>query len=339
MWLILTDFKKYFSFLFLASFCSCQTSPIEVNKIEGFALGTTYSIILKEVPDVNKFELSLDSIFRVLNKSLSTYVPNSDISKINRGDSLQEVDIHFINVYNAATEVWRKSDGYFDPTVGALVNAYGFGPGKALKKISKQQRDSILMFTGWDKTILTDKKTIHKDHPSLYFDFNALAKGYAVDVIANFIKFKGGLDFLIEVGGEIMANGKSPKTNELWKVAIDDPQQGEKRRFAKVISLDDQALATSGNYRKHKINKKTGQLLSHSINPKTGNAFPSMVLSASVLAPNCMIADAYATSLMVMPFNLGKAMIENDPNLEAFWIIKNEKGIVQEFSSNGFSKE
>jgi len=339
MWLILMDFRKYSSFLLSALFCNCQLGTTEVNKIEGFALGTTYSIILKEVSDLNKFELSLDSIFRVLNKSLSTYIPNSDISKINIGDTLQEVDIHFINVYNTATEVWKKSDGYFDPTVGALVNAYGFGPEKALKQISKKQRDSILMFTGWDKTLLTDEKTIKKGHPSLYFDFNALAKGYAVDVIADFIKFKGYLDFLIEVGGEIRSNGKSPKTNELWKVAIDDPQQGGKRKFSKIISLNNQALATSGNYRKYKTDKKTGQLLSHSINPKTGNAFPSMILSASVLAPNCMTADAYATSLMVMPFDLGKAMIKNDPNLEAFWIIKDGQGIVQEFSSDGFSKE
>jgi len=185
---------------------------------------------------------------------------------------------------------------------------------------------------------LTSKKTIQKEHPQLFFDFNALAKGYAVDLIAELLRLKGIDSFLVEVGGEIVAQGLSPKSNAAWKVAIDDPKQGEERRFIKVISLTNQALATSGNYRKYKVDTLTGKRLVHSINPKTGNSFASDVLSASVLAPNCMTADAFATALMVMPFEQGKALIERETDLEAYWIIQDSLEGIKEVFSKGFGK-
>jgi thiamine biosynthesis lipoprotein len=144
---------------------------------------------------------------------------------------------------------------------------------------------------------------------------------------------------LVEIGGEIVAEGLSPKTGGLWKVAIDDPQQKEDRKFIKVISLKDEALATSGNYRKYKIDQVSGRRLVHSVNPKTGDAFPTNVLSASVIAPNCMLADAYATALMVMPFEKSKTLIERETLLEAYWIIETETGAIEEVVSSGFTKE
>jgi thiamine biosynthesis lipoprotein len=249
------------------------------------------------------------------------------------------VDKHFVKVYQKASEVWNATGGYFDPTVGALVNAYGFGPGKPLKKITKKQRDSLLDFTGWDKSSLTPRGTLKKIHPKVTFDFNALAKGYVVDVIADFLRSKGVSSFLVEIGGEIVAQGKSPKSNALWKVAIDDPQQGDERELIQVLSLNNEALATSGNYRKYSVNEETGERWVHSINPKTGEATPSFVLSTSVLAPDCMTADAYATALMIMPLEQSKALIEKNPQLEAYWIIADSLGGVEEIFSKGFLKE
>ena len=137
----------------------------------------------------------------------------------------------------------------------------------------------------------------------------------------------------------IVAQGFSPKTKKVWRIAIDDPNQSDERKFIKLISLNNTALATSGNYRKYKINKETGKRSVHSINPKTGNSFPTEVLSASVLAETCMIADAYATALMVMPFTDSMALIEGESNLEAYWIIENEDGGVEEIVSSGFPSE
>ena len=341
MWLILMDSKQLFSIIFLGLFFSCQQDDHFVTKrIEGYALGTTYSISFNaENLEETFVEHKVDSLFTVLNQSLSTYIPTSDISKINRGDSLLVVDDHFVTVYKQATEIWNTTEGFFDPTVGALVNAYGFGPGKKLNTLSTQQLDSILQFTGWDKTKLNTNNTILKTHPKLYFDFNALAKGYAVDVLANYLRHLKVTSFLVEIGGEIVAQGKSLKSNSFWKVAIDDPQQGEDRTFIQIITLENEALATSGNYRKFSINETTGEQWVHSINPKTGKAVPSNVLSVSVLAENCMKADAYATALMVMPLQQAKLLIEKQPSLEAYWILSDSLGRVKEVFSSGFLKE
>ena len=341
MWLILMDSKQLFSIVFLVLFFSCQQDDHFVTKrIEGYALGTTYSISFNaENLEETFVEHKVDSLFTVLNQSLSTYIPTSDISKINRGDSLLVVDDHFVTVYKQATEIWNTTEGFFDPTVGALVNAYGFGPGKKLNTLSTQQLDSILKFTGWDKTKLSINNTILKTHPKLYFDFNAIAKGYAVDVLANYLRHLKVTSFLVEIGGEIVAQGKNLKSNSFWKVAIDDPQQGEDRTFIQIITLENEALATSGNYRKFSINETTGEQWVHSINPKTGKAVPSNVLSVSVLAENCMKADAYATALMVMPLQQAKLLIEKQPSLEAYWILSDSLDRVKEVFSSGFLKE
>ena len=334
--------KKLFSCFVLLLFLICCDSDHtkENKKINGFALGTSYSISYADLSlNENILEKEVDSILKIINSSMSTYLPDSDISRINNGDSLVIVDKHFQKVYNTAKLVWKKTDGYFDPTVGALVNAYGFGPEPNTNAVSDEMRDEILTYTGWDKTYLTTKKTIQKTNPKLSFDFNALAKGYAVDLISDHLRSKNISSFLVEIGGEIVAQGFSPKTKKVWRIAIDDPNQSEERKFIKLISLNNAALATSGNYRKYKINKETGKRSVHSINPKTGNSFPTEVLSASVLAETCMIADAYATALMVMPFTDSMALIEGESSLEAYWIIENEDGGVEEIVSSGFPSE
>jgi len=338
---IFKDFKKYSSlFIGFIIFFSCDSEDQSLQRTQGYALGTTYSIsYVSNTLTPEQLTHSVDSLFKVLNQSLSTYIPDSDISKINKGDSLVVVDDHFVKVYRKATEVWKRTRGFFDPTVGALVNAYGFGPGKRLKTVSQNQRDSILVFTGWSKTKLTEKFTISKKYPNIYFDFNALAKGYAVDVLAQYLIQSQVDSFLVEIGGEIVAQGKSPRSGQNWKIAIDDPKQGEERSFIQTVSLNNQALATSGNYRKFEINEETGLRSAHSINPITGEAIPSKVLSASVIAPDCMTADAYATALMVMPIEDSQKLIDSISELEAYWIVSDSNKGVMELFSSGFPKE
>ena len=324
---ILTDFKLSSSICcIILLILSCKETLSKQKELNGLALGTTYSIKYNfEIPE-RKVQKGIDSILHLLNKSLSTYLPDSDISKINRGDTFVIVDNHFKKVFKKATALWKATSGYFDPTVGALVNAYGFGPGQSLSIVNQYQLDSLLLLTGWEKIRLLPNGTIEKQHPDIYIDFNALAKGYVVDIIGHFLSGLGHSNFMVEIGGEVLAYGNSPKTNQPWKIAIDDPLQGSQRKFIQTLNLKNQALASSGNYRKFRIDPDTGERYVHSINPINGLCSASKILSTSVKAPDCMTADAWATALMVMPFEMGKQLIENDPELEALWIVdENEK--------------
>ena len=321
---ILTGYRLWNSLVFCWVIFSCNYTPTKAKQFQGFALGTTYNIQYVANSSVDKVQSGIDSILNVINKSLSTYLPQSDISMINRGDTTVVVDYHFRAVFEKATEVWNATGGYFDPTVGALVNAYGFGPGKAINDLNPQQKDSLLKLTGWQKIKLNQDQTIKKQSPNIYIDFNALAKGYAVDIIGDFLLKSGSLNFMVEIGGEIVAIGNSPKTTKPWKIAIDDPLQLEQRKFLQTISLKNEALASSGNYRKYRLDPVSGIRFVHSVNPLNGSAIKTNILSTSVKAPDCMTADAWATALMVMPLEKGKALIEKDPQLEALWTVVDE---------------
>ena len=324
------DKRIFIAFIFL--WLGCESKP-ELVIHQGYALGTSYGVQYQQIDaDYDTVQAGIDSIFYVVNKSLSTYLPDSDISQINRGDSTLVVDQHFKAVYNKANILWYKTQGLFDPTVGAWVNAYGFGPEKPLNEISSAQRDSLMQVTGWARIQLIDGRIV-KDKPAIYIDFNAIAKGYTVDLVAHYLSNLGSENHLVEIGGEVVAKGLSPTSGALWKVGIDNPQQQEERSLQAVLSLNNQALATSGNYRKYRVDEKTGQKYVHSINPLNGKPVRSKVLSASVKAPDCMTADAYATSLMVMSFEQGKALIEADPSLSAYWILAKGAGTEEVTSS------
>ena len=324
---ILTGFRLWNSLALCWAVFSCNQIPTKANYLQGFELGTSYNIhYISNIPE-DKVQKGIDSIFYVINKSLSTYLPQSDISKINRGDTTAVVDHHFRAVFEKATEVWKATDGYFDPTVGALVNAYGFGPAKAINELNLQQKDSLLALTGWQKVKLKNDHTVVKESPLIYLDFNALAKGYVVDVIGDYLHQMGNKSYMVEIGGEIVTKGNSPKTGQAWKIAIDDPRQGEQRNFLQTLTLQNQALASSGNYRKYRIDSITGERFVHSINPLNGSALKTNILSTSVKAPDCMTADAWATALMVMPLEKGKTLIENAPQLEALWSVAGEEDL------------
>ena len=329
----MTDFKKFYSLLFLCLWIGCSET-FELQQHEGYALGTSYHFKYAGSPEeFESIQKGIDSLFFEINRSLSTYLKTSDISKINEGDTTIVVDNHFKKVFDKSEAVWRSTDGYFDPTLGQLVNAYGFGQEKPLNRIDSLSLQKILTSVCWEKIKLTASGKIVK-HPSTYLDFNAIAKGYAVDCIANYLLLKGKQSILVEIGGELMAIGRNPKSGTSWKVAIDDPFQINQRRWITTVELSDQGLATSGNYRKYRTDSLTGEKYVHSINPLTGRTVNTNVLSASVLAPDCMTADAWATALMVLPLEKGQALIENDPKLEALWIVAKSDSLIQIPSSH-----
>ena len=316
-------------------FFSCDRTSDKKKTISGYSFGTSF-LIQFEGKNNNEIILKnkIDSIFKIINNSFSTYISDSDISKINLGDSLIVVDDHFKKVFLRSYDIWKLSKGYFDPTVGSMVNAYGFGPGNKIKNISKKQLDSLIELTGFSKVSLTSKGTIKKKLSNIYLDFNAIGKGYIVDVISELLISYDTKNFLIEIGGEIIAKGKNPNTGNFWKVAIDNPNQKKNRQFIKTVLLKNKALATSGNYRKYRFDSLTGNKYVHTINPKNGKSFQSKILSVSVIASDCMTADAWATALMIMPVELSKSVIESIEDVDAYWILSNKTSFDEIFSSN-----
>jgi len=299
---IMKVFNTYSLFVFLA-FVGC-TSNTEPQRLSGYALGTTYNITYFDTRANPNLVPAIDSVFYVLNKSMSTYIKNSDISKINRGDDQVVVDHHFKTVFNASKAVFTATQGFFDPTVGSLVNAYGFGPEEGLATLTASDRDRLLALTGFEKVTLLKEGRILKTNPNIYLDFNAIGKGYVVDVLSSMMEKRFGYtNTLVEIGGELQAKGKHILKNSPWTVAIDTPNENiVERDLLRTLTLQNQALATSGNYRKFRIDEK-GNKYVHTINPFDGTAQPSKVLSASVIAADCMTADAYATALMSMPIS------------------------------------
>lgn len=330
--------KKIVTLFFVTVLLACnnkaQNEIPKTNLIHnvGEALGTSYTIQYESTKD---FHEEIKDIYRRVNQSMSTYLPDSDISKINHHNAEIIVDSLFVEVFQASLKVWEDSGGFFDPTVGPLINAYGFGPEKKLNEIDDAKIDSLLTFVGLEKVSLTVDGKIVKQDPRIYLDFNAIAKGYTVDLVGRLLESKRVKNYLVEIGGELLSKGVNPDKNTEWVVAIDNPEQLENRIILKTLKLKDIAMATSGNYRKFYIDSVSGEKFVHSINPKTGKAQKNNILSVSVLAKTCMYADAYATAFMVMDFEASKALLSKE-NLEAYIVYLDSEGEMQEYATEGF---
>lgn len=314
----------------------CTAEPLVKNQNVGNALGTTYSIIYIAKGQLD-YQKEIDSVFQVLNQSLSTYLPTSDISKINFGDSTIVVDQMFKVVFNTSTLVYKASNGYFDPTVGVLANAWGFGPGSQLQ-LDSLKIDSLLNYVGWDKVKLNANGTISKLHPEIRFDFNAVAKGYAIDRLGAMLNSKGIKNYLVEVGGEVLTKGINTISNKQWTVGVDDPQVTAGRQLKQIISLEDKAMASSGNYRKFRIDPDTGEKYVHTIDPITGYTKNSNVLAASVVANTCAEADAFATAFMAMDLEDSKNILKMEDELEGYIIYLDDAGKTIEYMTPGFER-
>ena len=333
MLLILRVFKK--SFLFIACIIISCSNETKIHSYSGQALGTSFKILYASDQPLKNIDVLTDSIFTEINKSLSTYISSSDISKINDDIDSIKIDAHFKKVFNKSKLIWKSTDGFFDPTIGLLVKAYGLGP-KNDSKIPVNL-DSIMNLTGFGKVSLKNNFII-KEKKGIYLDFNAIAKGYCVDIISNMLNNRSINNHLVEIGGEMVASGKNLVTNNYWRVGITDPLNPSSNNYIKKIQLKNSALASSGNYRKYIIDNQTGKKIVHTINPKNGNAFNTNVLGVSVIAEDCITADAYATSFMAMPIEKSIKMISLLNNIEVMIIYNKEKSEVEIFSTDGFDR-
>ncbi len=322
--------------LFLSLSCSSGNSKIIMNHTSGGALGTSYNItyLLPREMDLQK---DIDSVFSAVNHSLSTYQTDSDISRINKGDTTVVIDQMFKDVFVLSKEIHTLTNGYFDPTVGVLVNAWGFGPGQEIIMDSIRV-DSLLDYVGFNKVSLTETNQIKKQHAAIYFDFNAIAKGYAIDRLAVLLDQKGIQDYLVEVGGEVVAKGENRIKEKQWTVGIEDPRDELNRTLKAVVQLKDRAMASSGNYRKFRVDEKTGKRYVHTIDPKTGYTKNSNVLGATVLANTCAKADAYATAFMAMDLDDSIKLLVQQKEIEAYIIYLDTDGSIKEFVTDGFKR-
>ena len=299
--------------------------------MEGNVFGTRFQIVYEDTIQ-REYATEIDSLFRSLNNSLSTYEPMSDLSKINRGDSTIQVTAYFKEVFEKSTRIYKETNGVFDPTIGVLVNAWGFGPNGEIPNLEEEQISKLLHLVGYDKVKLVENK-IHKEHSDIYIDFNAIAKGYGIDVISRFLEAKGVKNYLVEIGGEVRARGVSGK-GVLWKVGIEKPNTDGSRSLQQVVVLDNESMATSGNYRKFKIDPVTGEKYVHTIDTKTGYAVKKDLLSASVIAAmDCADVDGYATAFMAMGFEKTKEFLKTHPELKVFLMYLDENGETTYYSN------
>ena len=322
--------KKFVILIFVFCFVSCKNKEGNLKIIEGNAIGTTFSIRYLDDGDLD-FKPKIDSLIKAINKSTSTYIPTSDISKINRGDTTVVVDAYFEEVFTKSEKIYKETRGDFDPTVGILVNAWGFGPEDAIENLDSVKIKELLNFVGFNKVSLKNRK-VHKLYPEIYVDFNAIGKGYLVDMVGRLFEAHNIENYMVEIGGEIRARGVNEK-NIAWRIAIENPNEDGTRSFATTIQMHNESMATSGNYRKYRTTED-GKKYVHTINTKTGFASESNLLSASVISKSdCADVDGYATAFMAMGLEKTIQFLEIHPELKVFLIYVDENGEMKTHTS------
>lgn len=317
--------KLFFTLLILYLFFSCNRNNNDWQYDKGMAHGTFYSVTYLS-PDNLQEEIEL--VMKRTDQSLSTFQQTSVISRINAGDTSVVLDSLFIEVFDRGRQIWEATSGAFDMTVAPLVNAWGFGYEKGFSH-PQNSIDSIMKNIGFEH-ISHDGVKILKQQPNIKLDASAIAKGYSVDRVGHFLESKNIKNYMVEIGGEVRVRGTNPKDLK-WRIGIDKPTDNldvsEKRQIEEVLNLNYGAIATSGNYRQYYI--KDGKRYAHTINPKTGYPVQHDLLSATVWAPDCMTADAYATAFMVLGYEISNNIVNNTDSLEAYFIISSDTSIYQ----------
>jgi FAD:protein FMN transferase len=308
--------------LFLLS--ACKFSHPVYSNFNGFIQGSTYSIVFenKKNFDPGQLRQSVENILHDFDKSLSLYNDSSVISKINRNEDVL-ADSFFIEAFNKSSKIFAMTDGAFDITVGPLVKAWGFGP-DGHKSFTDSKRDSLMNLIGMQKVSLVNGR-VKKSDPHISLDLNAIAQGFSVDVVCRYFDKLGIKNYLVEIGGEVRAKGK--KAGQLWRIGIDKPVDNNMtpgQTLEAIIKISNKALSTSGNYRKFYI--ENGVKYSHEIDPKTGFPAKNSVLSASVIADDCAMADGMATAFMVMGKDKTIEFLADHPEFEVFLVYSDDKG-------------
>jgi thiamine biosynthesis lipoprotein len=332
-------FKLILVVILATSISACFPSNNSAKKeilLQGRTMGTTYNIkVVATIEEVEQLQLhqKIDTVLKQVNQEMSTYIPDSEISRFNKLQSTEPFEISkgFARVLAESIRLGKLSNGKLDITVGPLVNLWGFGPEQSPDLVpSDEDLVNARSRVGLINLHLNDNK-LSKDIPTLYVDLSTTAKGYGVDVVAELIEANGIANYLVEIGGEMRLKGFK-HTGELWAIAIEKPvldPSGEHRAVHQVVIPKDNAVATSGDYRNYF--EKDGQRFSHIIDPETGKPINHNLVSVTVIAPSSMTADGLSTALMVLGAEQGMAFaIKNE--IAALFISKTENGFNEEFT-------
>ncbi len=279
--------------------------------LTGYAQGTTYQVKYVDKED-RHFRNEVDSLLAEFDKALSTYRPDSELSLFNLSHAVRFRSPYFYQVLKKSGEVYEATGGLFDPTVMPLVEAYGFGPKGRKGAAARFDLDSVMQLVGF-RNISFDSLSVRKSKEGVRLDFNAIAQGYSVDVICDFLHSKGIRNYLVEVGGELRGGGSKPD-GSAWVVGIADPRNPSDLQA--TVKIENRAMATSGNYRNHY--EKDGVLYTHIINPLNGKPGISDILSVTVFAADAMTADAFATACILMGIDRLKEELPGLPGLDVF---------------------
>lgn len=324
--------RKYIFIISALLLFSCKEQPKKTN-YSGITQGSYFSITYYDESG-RTFESEFDSIFDAVENSVSLWDENSIIRKVNRNEDVV-VDKVFRDNFEWAKKASEFSDGAFDATIGPLVAAWGFHYKKEME-MTPAMVDSIRQLVDFKKIEIIDNKIV-KAKPNMTLDFNAVAQGYTADLIGTFLEEKGVTNYLVDVGGEIMARGGKPN-GENWIIGIEKPSENydSERNVQLKITLKDKGIVTSGNYRKYI--EKDGVRYSHSIDPKTGYPVPQNLLSATVIADNAAWADCLASICMIVGKDKALQMLEDNADIEGYLIFADEDGTIKTTSTSGFKE-
>jgi thiamine biosynthesis lipoprotein len=310
---------------------SCSSAPelVQVTN-QGPAQGSTYSISYLVLQGVD-YRSEIDSILKAMDQQMSLWVSDSEISRLNNGDSIR-LNTAFARVITLSKLYSELTSGQFDITIAPVIKAWGFSGGTYNENVNV---DSLLQYVGAAKLPLPEVDSLYALPFGFQVDVNAIAQGYTVDVIADFLESKGTDNYMVEVGGEVRCKGENVKGRG-WRIGIEKPVEDRiPGQFQTIIALDSMSLATSGNYRKFWVSE-TGQKVVHTIDPKTGQPVISNILSASIIASNATLADALATACMVAGPN-AMQLVAHFSDAEAYFIVGNKKGELEVQKTEGWS--
>lgn len=321
---------------FLPLLWSCQSAPELVQMTnQGPAQGSTFSISYL-VPEGVDYRKDIDSILKSMDQQMSLWVESSEISRLNRGDSVCLSD-DFQGVILKSIYISELTNGDFDITIAPLIKAWGFSGGTRKDSINV---DSLMNFVGYKSLRATRPGPMLEKYalPMGYeIDVNAIAQGYTVDIVSNFFRNANVHNYMIEIGGEVRCKGSNIDGRK-WRIGIEQPQEERTAgQYQTIVVLDTMALATSGNYRKYWVDER-GQRVVHTIDPETGQPVISNLLSVSIIANNATFADALATACMVSGLARAKAMVERFPNTEGYFIVGNKYGEFEVQTTSNWSQ-
>lgn len=302
------------------------------NSINGLVFGTVYNITYQYDGDLKS---EIEAELKRFDASLSPFNKNSIITRVNRNEELV-TDSFFQACFNCSMEISKRTKGAFDITIAPLANVWGFGF-KERTFPDSLMVDSLLQITGYQKVKLENGKVIKED-PRIMLSCSAVAKGYSVDVVAHLLDKKGIENYMVDIGGEIVAKGMNSR-NGLWRIGINKPIDDSlsvNQEIQTILELTNVGLATSGNYRNFYY--KDGKKYAHTIDPRTGYPVQHNILSATVIAKDCMSADALATAFMVMGLKEAEAFANADSTIDAYFIYSGDNGEAKIFMTEGMKK-